>query len=85
MSKEVKPEIPDSVRNGVFATFFGVSINPEFAVIDFGNPLPEVGETEVSRNIIVSRIITTRAGAKQLADLINQVIKQTESTQSKQE
>ena len=81
----MKPELPDSVRNGVFATFFGVSINPEFAVIDFGNPLPEVGEVEASRNIIVSRIITPRTGAKQLADLIYQVLKQTESVQEKKE
>ena len=74
MDKEIKPELPDSVRNGVFATYFAVSINPEFAVIDFGSPLPEPGTINATRNIIVSRIITTKAGAKQLAEWIEGVI-----------
>lgn len=84
MEKEIKPELPDSIRNGVYATYFAVSINPDFAVIDFGSPLPEPGTTIPERNIIVSRIVTTKSGAKQLAELINNVIKQTEALESKQ-
>lgn len=73
--KELKPELPDSIRNGVFATYFAVSASPEIVVIDFGNPLPEPGTTVSQRNMIVSRIITTKDGAKKLADLINGVVK----------
>jgi hypothetical protein len=79
MKDDIKPELPDAIRGGVYASFFSVSINPEFAVIDFGNNLPEPGGTVPERNVIVSRIITSKNGAKQLADLIYEIINKSES------
>jgi hypothetical protein len=75
MEKEIKPEISDSMRPGVYANFFGVSASPEAVVIDFGNLLPNPGATATEKNIIVSRIITSRDGAKKLAELINGIVK----------
>ena len=80
-----KPEISDSIRLGVYVNFFGVSVNPERVVIDFGNVLPGPGEATSERNIIVSRVITSKGGAQKLADLINKVIRDSESTTSTQE
>jgi len=85
MDKQTKQELPievsDSIRTGVFATYFYITMNPDFAVIDFGSPLPEPGIPDAKRNLIVSRVITTKAGAKQLADLIYGLFNKSESSQ----
>lgn len=73
--KQINPEISDSMRPGIFANFFGVSANPESVVIDFGNLLPNPGTAIYEKNMIVSRIITSRDGAKKLAKLINDMVK----------
>lgn len=78
-TKEPKTELPDSIRAGVYATFFSVAVNPEFVVLDFGSALPEPGKVVSEKNIIVSRIITTKNGAKKLVELLDRVIKQAES------
>jgi hypothetical protein len=75
---EIKAELPEQIRQGMYANFFAVTVNPEYTLIDFGNVLPEAGETTPQKNTIVSRIITSKNGARRLATLINEVIKQSE-------
>jgi hypothetical protein len=54
------------VRAGVYTSYFSVSVNPDFVTLDFGNALPEPGETKPKRNIIVSRVLISKQGARKL-------------------
>lgn len=74
----VRVELPDSIYGGVYANFFGVTINPDIVIMDFASTLPEPGETKPERNVVVSRVLTSRDGAKRLAELLDRLIKETE-------
>lgn len=83
MGKEIKADLPDSVRGGVYADFFSVTVSSDLAIIDFGNTLPEPGSLVPGKNIIVSRVITSRDGILKLADLINEVGRKPQPKDSK--
>ena len=74
------PEMPESLRNGVYANFFSVSIGENEAVLDFGfiSPKPQSGpsgEPVPARNEIVSRVIVSRNGIEKLRDLVDGLLK----------
>lgn len=73
-----EPELPEALRAGVYANYFGINANNERIVLDFGSILPETGKG-IMRNTIVSRVITSKEGAQKLAALINKMIQNLES------
>lgn len=77
-----KPELPESLRGGVYANFFSISVSKSEAVVDFGiiSPDPRTGaekpgEDIPRRNQIVSRVIMSRDAIEKFHDLLTGVLK----------
>ena len=74
-------ELPEHMRNGVFANFFSVTLNENEAIFDFGSNLPDPQVVSVSgtvspaKNVIVARVITSAAGARKLRELLDGLLK----------
>lgn len=74
-------ELPESLRNGVYANFFGLTVSEHEAIIDFASSLPEPpvspGPQPASpRALVVSRVIVSVEGARKLRDLLDDLLKQ---------
>ena len=72
-------ELPESLRNGVYANFFSLSLAENEAVLDFGQISPgpiRKGEKISARNQIVSRVIVSRNGVVKLKNLIEGLVKE---------
>ncbi|MFA5399919.1 MAG: DUF3467 domain-containing protein [Dehalococcoidia bacterium] len=80
--KKLPFELPESLRAGVYSNVFSVTITNEFVVLDFGSSIPDAGKVVPDKNVVVSRVITSREGAEKLVGLITKLINRVESTDS---
>lgn len=75
------PEVPESLRTGVYSNLFSISMAENEAILDFGmlSPDPRRGipdEKPAVRNLTVARVIISRAGVQKLLELLEGLLKQ---------